>query len=303
MSLLSPLLKKLLNPVEVYRIIKLQRGRKKAERVYDDAQLKLYGQLLPGGFLHYGYFDDPSVQAGDISLNMIYQAQYRYAERLTDKLPSGNGEALDIGCGMGGLLPLIQKKGMMPVALTPDKTQIHHITQKFPDIQRYQCRFEDIPLQENLARFDALITSESLQYLKLDEALPLMHKISKEDAIWVACDYFRTGVKAERSGHQWEEFVRKLEVHGWRIEYEDDITEHILPTIAYVYMWGNNIGRPLMEFGIDKLKLKAPGWYYAAKESIERIKGKLDRNLATVDPVLFGQNKRYKLIVMRKVGY
>ena len=301
MGILSPLIKKLLNPVEVYRLVKLQRNRKKVDRVYDDAQLKLYGQILKGGFLHYGYFDDPQIKAADISLNAMYRAQLRYAELLVEKIPQTQGEVLDIGCGMGGLLPMLKHKNLKPVALTPDKTQIYHITEKFPEIPRYHCRFEDIPVAENINRYDTLITSESLQYLKLDEALPLMHKISKPDATWVACDYFRIGEKAEKSGHRWEEFTKKLDQHGWKIEYEQDITPNILPTIAYVHLWGNDIGRPLMEFGIDKMKVKAPGWYYMAKESIELIKGKLDKNLATVDPEIFRANKKYKLMVFKKL--
>ena len=70
MGILSPLLKKLLNPIAVYRIIKLQRNRKKVERVRDDAQLKLYSQILKGDFLHYGYFDDPTIKPEDISLTV-----------------------------------------------------------------------------------------------------------------------------------------------------------------------------------------------------------------------------------------
>ena len=73
MGILSPLLKKILNPVEVYRIAKLQRNRKNIARVRDDAQLKLYSQILKGDFLHYGYFDNPEIKPEDISLNQIYE--------------------------------------------------------------------------------------------------------------------------------------------------------------------------------------------------------------------------------------
>ena len=300
MGLLTPLIKKLINPFELAQILKMQRNRKKVERVYDDAQLKLYGQILKGDFLHYGYFDNPDTKAEDISLNMIYHAQWRYADLLASKISSNEGEILDIGCGMGGLIKLLQERGMKPVALTPDKTQIHHITEKYPNVPRYHCRFEDIPVVENTNRYNTLITSESLQYLKLDEAFPLLHKISKPDARWIACDYFRTGDKAEKSGHLWSVFTEKLDAHGWEIEYEQDVTPNILPTIAYVYHWGNNIVKPLVEFGIGKLEVKAPGWHYAAAETIEKLKEKLEKNLKTVDPELFGANKRYKLLVFRK---
>lgn len=300
MGILSPLLKKILNPVEVYRIAKLQRNRKNIARVRDDAQLKLYSQILKGDFLHYGYFDNPEIKPEDISLNQIYEAQLRYAMLLMDKLQPKGKQVLDIGCGMGGLLKLLLEKGYAPTALTPDNTQIHYISQKYPGLPLHHCKFEELDGDANKGKFDALITSESLQYLKLDIALPLLHKISTPEAQWIACDYFRTGDKAEKSGHYWEPFMEQVNAHGWELEYEQDITPNILPTIAYVYMWGNNIGLPLYQFGIEKLQVKAPGYHYALQDVLPEIRKKIDKNLLTVNPEVFALNKRYKLMVFKK---
>lgn len=110
MGIFSPLFKKLLNPVDVYRIVKLSANRKKVERVRDDAQLKLYSQILEGDFLHYGYFDNPEIKPEDISLNQIYKAQLRYAQLLLEKLDPNANQVLDIGCGMGGLLTTSLRK-------------------------------------------------------------------------------------------------------------------------------------------------------------------------------------------------
>lgn len=300
MGILSPLFKKLLNPIEVYRILKLQRNRKKVERVRDDAQLKLYAEILKGDFLHYGYFDNSEIRPEDISLNQIYNAQLRYAELLLEKLDTNGKKVLDIGCGMGGLLKLLIEKGYQPTALTPDQTQVHYISEKYPSIPLHHCKFEDLDEAANKAKFDALITSESLQYLQLDLALPLLHSISTPEAKWIACDYFRIGDKAEKSGHYWDAFMEKVIAHGWQLEYEQDITPNILPTIAYVYLWGNSIGLPLYNFGIEKLKLKAPGIFYALQGVLPNIKEKIDKNLLTVNPEVFAQNKRYKLMVFGK---
>ncbi len=300
MGIISGILKKFVNPVSLYKVIKLQRNRKKGDRVRDDEQLKLYSQILKGDFLHYGYFDDPNIKPEDISLNQIYNAQLRYAELLLGKLNIKGKNVLDIGCGMGGLLKLLIDRGYIPTALTPDRTQVHYIAQKHPGIIMNHCKFEDFDGEKNERKFDALITSESLQYLQLDIALPLLHKISKPEAQWIACDYFRTGDKAEKSGHYWDEFIEKANRYGWTLEYEQDITPNILPTIAYVYMWGNNIGLPLYDFGIKKLQTKAPGIYYALKDELPGIKEKIDKNLLTMNPEIFAQNKRYKLVVFRK---
>jgi hypothetical protein len=146
-----------------------------------------------------------------------------------------------------------------------------------------------------------LITSESLQYLDLDKSLPLLHKISKPDATWIACDYFRIGDGAEKSGHYWDSFLQKLTTYGWQLTFEQDITPNILPTIAYVHLWGNNIGLPLYHFALEKLEVKGPGIHYAIKSSLPILKEKIDKNLRTVDPVIFSANKKYKLMVFKKI--
>jgi hypothetical protein len=302
MSIIKPIIYKFINPINLFKIIKLQRNKKRVARVRDDAQLKLYSLILKSDFLHYGYFEDPEIKPQDISLNQLYSAQLRYAELLVEKISNTSEEVLDIGCGMGGLLKLLLDKGIKPVALTPDNTQIHYITGKYPDVPRYHCRFEDLPGDENLNRFGTLITSESLQYLNLDEALPLLHKISKPDVTWVACDYFRIGDKAEKSGHYYNSFLEKLEKYGWEMTCDRDITPNILPTIAYVHMWGNDIGVPFFNFAVEKVQVKQPGLYYAIASVLPKIKAKFDKNLDTVNPVIFAKNKMYKLMVLKKIS-
>jgi len=300
MGIFTPLLKKLINPVELYRIINLQRNRKKVERSRDDAQLKLYSEILKGDFLHYGYFDDISINPQDISLSQIYKAQLRYAEILIGKINTGGKEIIDIGCGMGGLLKILLDKGFNPTALTPDRTQVHYISGKYKNVPVYHCKFEEINSDQHAGKYHAMITSESLQYLNLDLALPLLTKIGAPGAQWIACDYFRTGLKGEKSGHHWEEFIIKIKEYGWKLEWEQDITLNILPTIAYVHMWGNDIGMPLYRFGLDKLKVKSPGIYYGLRDIIPGISEKIEKNLLTVNPVEFAKNKRYKLLVMKR---
>ena len=64
----------------------LQRLRRNgsSNKAADDAQLKLYSQILPGGFLNYGYHEDTSLAPEKMSLEAIQRAQTRYGERLVD---------------------------------------------------------------------------------------------------------------------------------------------------------------------------------------------------------------------------
>jgi cyclopropane fatty-acyl-phospholipid synthase-like methyltransferase len=300
MSIVGSIVKRFLYPHHLYRVIKLQRNRKKVERVYDDAQLKLYSELLPKDFLHYGYFEDPNINPLDISINHLYKAQEDYGWQIINHITDYNNPVLDIGCGMGGLLALMQSKNLRAVALTPDKNQVKHVREKYKGVQVLDCRFEDMPANDFTSHFGTVVTSESLQYLKLDEALPLINKILKPGGRWVACDYFKKGEAGEKSGHNWQIFTNKLQQNGFKITYQRDITPNVLPTIAYVYMWANQIGMPVKEFALGKLKVKAPGIYYAVSEAIPMLEAKINKNIDTINPTIFSANKQYVLMVIER---
>jgi cyclopropane fatty-acyl-phospholipid synthase-like methyltransferase len=300
MSIVSKIVKRFLLPQHLWQVIKLQRNRKKVERVYDDAQLKLYAQLLPGDFLHYGYFENPNVDPRNISLNDIYAAQAAYGKQIVEQITDLQNPVLDIGCGMGGLIALMEEKGLKTIALTPDKNQVKYVSEKYKNAKLLPCRFEDMPAGDYPAYFGTVVTSESLQYLKLDEALPIVSKILKSGGKWVACDYFKTGVAGEKSGHNWELFNSKLAAQGFKITYQRNITPNVLPTIAYAHMWATQIGMPIKEFITGKLQVKAPGVYYALQESLPEIDQKINKNIDTIDPVIFSANKQYFLMVIER---
>ncbi|RYZ76693.1 MAG: hypothetical protein EOP06_31055, partial [Proteobacteria bacterium] len=117
-AMLKSIAKKSLNPIHMRRAVRLQRNRKQLIRSKNDPQLKLYAQLFPSGFLHYGYFEDPTICPRDMSLNDITDAQLKYAEVLLEKVCGTEGEVLDVGCGMGGLVGLMLERQWKPVALS-----------------------------------------------------------------------------------------------------------------------------------------------------------------------------------------
>ncbi len=299
-QVLKSIIKRFIYPNQLWKVISLQRNRKNVGRAYDDAQLKLYAQMLPSGFLHYGYFKNAAIEPEDISLNMLEQAQLDYALKLTDLITDTAHPVLDIGCGMGGLVKVLQDKGLVPVALSPDKNQIKHITEKYPLVKALACKFEDMDTKGYEKQFGTLITSESLQYLQLDKALPLMDTLLMQGGKWIACDYFRVGEATERSGHNWAYFEKSITDAGFKITFQEDITPHILPTIAYAHMWGQRIALPLKEYIFSKLKTKQPGFYYALEHALESIDAGLVKNLETVNPVTFAQQKKYVLLVIER---
>ncbi len=301
-SVIFSVVKRFVFPWHLWKVVSLQRNRKKTQRVFDDAQLKLYSKLLPGGFLHYGYFDNPAIEPMEISINEIYRAQKRYADILLEKLPAVNGlRILDIGCGTGAMAKMMLDRGHFPTALTPDKTQAHHTRQAYSDIPLLECKFEDLNGEQFAEHFDVVITSESLQYLKQDVALPLIKKILKKDGKWIACDYFRVQDSHEQSGHFFSEFQKNLVAAGLAFSSQRDITPHILPTIAFVHAFATRIGLPLLDFGVEKIQTKAPGIHYALQEAIPFLNQKIDKNLLTVNPEVFAKQKQYLLMEMEHI--
>ena len=283
---------------------RLYRGQKAVSRARSDDQLKLYGELLPGGFLHYGFFDDVQMSPREISLNDIARAQLRYAEIVLERIEngvnaSGGGPVLDVGCGLGGMVGLMLKRGLQPVALSPDGHQIARIKSSFPGVETVEARFEDLPLAEHRARYGTVLTAESLQYLDMDEALPLIAKILQPGGRWVACDYFRKGERDNKSrskSESWESFAARLEAHGLEVCDRRDITAHILPTLAYLHLWGNEIARPVLNFSVGKIQRKSPGLHHLLEESLQMIEGSVERHLGLVDPAQFAANYCYLLL-------
>ena len=88
-------------PHHMWRWLRIRRNHERTATKFANAQLQLYNRILPGDFLHYGYFDDPDVKPEDMSFNRIYEAQLRYAEKMVALIPDGADPVLDVGCGMG----------------------------------------------------------------------------------------------------------------------------------------------------------------------------------------------------------
>ena len=140
------------------------------------------------------------MKAEELSFKDVEDAQLRYAELILEQVVDTQNPILDAGCGMGGLSREIKNKGWTPVALTPDKSQVNHISKKYPDMELHHARFEDFPTEANKERFGTVINSESLQYMNLDEVIAINEQILKKEGRWIIIDYFRKGEAYEKSG-------------------------------------------------------------------------------------------------------
>lgn len=292
-------LRSLINPRRILDARKFSREQQQYDRSQYDLELYLYANILSNDMLHYGYFDDPEIDPKEISIADFERAQEQYAEQLLKWVdPQIHHRVLDAGCGMGGLTHQLLKRGFEVTALTPNDHQFAHIRQAYPDARAWHERYEACPTAD---RFDAIIHSESLQYIPLDDAFEKSHSLLNKSGLWIISDYFnRVDDPEHTSGHSMTEFDNLTQSSHWKKLAELDITGHTLPTLRFVRFYADRFLFPLKHFGEEKLRFKAPFWYSLSQEIRDGIQQKIDREMASVDPELFLSEKIYKIIVLEK---
>lgn len=290
----------MLHPAHLWRAASLQWHRKANRRALDDQRLALYARILPGDFLHYGYFDDADHSPAEMSLADLIRAQKRYAELLLELISKPTGTVLDVGCGMGGLTRMLHQRNYETVALTPDRLQAAHVAKEIHGAEVIRCKFEAMPVAEHTHRYDAVVTAESLQYLKLDQALSVMDQILKPGGEWVACDYFLTRPTADRTCHDWERFRQKIDRAGWHLTSQRDITAHVMPTLGFIHMLATRFGVGFMDFTTLRLRRKQPGLHDLLGGILGQIKGVVDDNIRLIDPMQFARDRQYMLLKIER---
>ena len=285
--------------------------------VHANAQLLLYNRMLPGDFLHYGYFDDPGVAPERISFDDLRRAQLRYAEKLAALIDRPDRPVLDAGSGMGGMLGLLRSTGHDVTGLTPDRFQIDHIRSTYPGIPVLHCRFEDLAADRFRDRFRAhfgtIIHSESLQYMHPEGVFAVLGQILGSNGHWIVADYFRREDGAgertaacdgpvNRSGWCLGDFRARLRAHGFEVVREEDITAHVLPTLGFARLLADRIGLPALDFARDKVRAKTPGVHYVVERLAERVREAATRSAAVLDPAEFAARKQYLVMSIRRAG-
>lgn len=298
---MKPWLKKILAPQHWLKAHK-RKNKQPVSRGAADPQLQLYDRILQTDFLHYGYFDDPDLGGSSISFDMLRHAQIRYAEHLLDTMQAPkNSRVLDVGCGMGGLLNMLVRRGYHPTGLTPDKNQIQYIQHKQPDVPLIHARFQDIDAASYQGAFETIIFSESFQYIDASTALHICDGLLNKGNEIIIVDYFRTGDAHEASGHRWAAFEKILNDAPFTMTHREDISDHIRATLNFAHFLATRFGQSLFAFLTTKLEQKHPAKHYFLEELLEEWEKKLSDNIKTIDPGHFCDTKRYYLLRLEKV--
>ncbi len=316
--ILKQILGRALLPHHIVRWIRRRRTHRRVPTVHANAQLLLYNRMLPGDFLHYGYFDDPETPPERVSFDDIHRAQLRYAELLLERIDRPGQPVLDAGSGMGGMLGLLRTAGYEVTGLTPDRFQVEHISRNYPGIPVLHCRFEDMLADEGSPRFrghfGTVIHSESIQYMQPRGVFAVMREILAPGGTWIVADYFRDGeagrgqpvakgprpARRDRSGWRLDRFRTQLAEAGFKVTDETDITRNVLPTLGFAHLLANRIGLPAVDFAVDKLRAKRPALHYVVENVAERIRAAARKSTAVIDPAGFTAHKHYLLMTIRR---
>ncbi len=292
LSPVSSIFLRLLNVRAMVRHLAARRGRGAVHDPADDLELALYATLFGNNFLHFGYFENPPYDAETMSMADMKKAMDDYANLLVSRVARGE-KAIELGCGMGGLLARLDAAGVKVCGVTPDKSQVAHIGKNWPHIAIDNCKMEELPEKDK--RFDVAINSESFQYVDLVGGISKIDQLLTPGGRWLMSDYFRFNKDAHNgSGHILADFEAALAAGGFEISERVDITENVLPTLRYAHLLAANLALPVADFMTSKFFRRHAFFEYLFAPGIENRLKKI--SLATIDAEVFRREKAYLLL-------
>lgn len=273
--------------------------------------LVLTQQLLAVEHLHYGLWTDDL----PVCLANLGRAQQAFNALLLDTLATDpdTRRVLDVGCGVGSLLLAMRQRGLDAEGLSPSIHLNEHTRRRLTlagcDASRvHDLRFEELD-PARCGRFDAVVFSESFQYVSMQRAIGLLPQLLRPGGRAIICDFFRTdadgdggpGDGAFGGGHRWREFAPALAGSALHIEHDRDITPQITPNLVLLEEVLQQRIAPAIATVDGYLSQRRPllRWLIrrALRRQIERVRFKYLSGHR--GPTSFARYKTYRLVVLR----
>jgi SAM-dependent methyltransferase len=275
--------------------------------------LVLMQHLFGAQDLHYGLWD------ADLppTLSNLNVAQRRYTEFLLGRVRGvapPPARVLDVGCGNGGLLVELNALGYGAEGVSPAPGLTRLARERLAragrgDVRIFECRLEDFPVAERPGHYDALVFSESFQYIGVPTTLGIAEQILKPGGHLVICDFFKTpahgdGGKGDGTfggGHPIEAFYETMKRSRFRIAADEDLTPRIAPSLAIADEVLMRRVLPSLD-AIARYAAERRPWLYKtlrffAKRKAEKFRLKYFSGHRT--PETFSRYKTYRLFVCR----
>jgi len=274
--------------------------------------LVLAKQLLDVEDLHYGLWGhDLELKLGNMAI-----AQQRYNDMLMVQLPKADGgiRVLDIGCGTGHLLRQLLDRNYRADGVIPSRDLAAAVRLGVAGSAGYQsrlfeCRLEDLPVDECRRHYDVALFSESFQYIPLSASLAKVQEILKPGGLLVICDFFKTGAlgdgaSGDRSfggGHPLAEFYAAMRQTPFVPVKDEDITSRMSPNLELV---NDMLMRRLKPAGLTLLRYLKERYPLLTRLVLRVLRRKLERlNYKYFsghrNTEVFERYKTYRLLVYR----
>jgi cyclopropane fatty-acyl-phospholipid synthase-like methyltransferase len=159
------LLARLLNLPALLRYQHKHRADRSVWDPADDLEVALHGSTVGNDVVHYGYFPEPSIDPETIGFAHLKQAMDDYAPLLVQR-EQPRERVLDVGCGKVGPLARFDRHGAQPTGVTPNRAHAAHIKRTWAHLPLIEGSFETVGAA-SASKFDAVISSESFQYIDL----------------------------------------------------------------------------------------------------------------------------------------
>jgi len=259
----------------------------------NDRSLRFYHEVLGLEHLHYGLWEPDEA----LTLENLKIAQQRYEAFFVGRLPAGATSVLDVGCGTSALCRRLRDAGYAAESLSPDRTQGERFRAEL-NLPFHACRFEHF---EPGHRYDAILMSESCQYVPLDRITDQVKRCLKPGGHWLICDYFvqdHAKGRIAKSGHRVSEFKSRARAAGFETVEEVDVTEAASRTLEIA---NDAIERMILggEILTEKFRLTRPRLTWLIARLTRKKWKKLQEERVLIDPEAFRNNKRYLFIKYR----
>jgi SAM-dependent methyltransferase len=264
--------------------------------------LLLGRHFLRTGHLHYGYW----TRNLDVNLLNLPKAQENHSDFLISHIPEGAVSILDVGCGAGTLALKLTSLGYHVDCVSPSPVLSMHARALLGDRSSiFECRYEDL---ETDNRYDVILFSESLQYVKLRKALENSHRLLTAGGHLLICDIF--GIETEvasahRGGHKLTRFYDLITQHPFECVKDIDITQQTAPTMRLVDDFLREVGLPVWNLirrfleSNHRLVSRFLQWKYRKK--IHKVSRKYFSGTRT--PENFARSKSYRLLLYKKLSF
>lgn len=257
--------------------------------------------LLDSEELHYGYWT-PDLP---VKLSNLPAAQRKHTDLILSHLPASARRVLDVGCGTGGLSLRLLERGCEVECVAPDSTLLDCAEKRLGGRAKiHRLKFEDFSAG---APFDAVIFSESFQYVPIEESLANVSRLLAPGGSLLICDFFKRSGKPGSpigGGHKLRRVMDSLAAAGFAAKTDIDITEQAAPTMTLAAEFLEKVGAPAYELVSSFTAASWPKstglarWFFRKRiAKMERKYFSGQRNAA-----VFSEYKTYRMMRIERAG-